>query len=175
MIKFGIYKFTHFIKLSFMATVKKQSVTTKTAQTLAWNTIHIFGHGQSQFIGNGTNKKIANEKLSSIEPLINHLAGIQQKGTKISMDALHTVNIYNEMAIDFHPKPGKNKQQRFAWSDIDKKLVKKLSDDLTKKIASLPVPLTTKEQMKMMQNEVKTRNADMIKKISGPNKRTTIK
>ena len=113
-----------------MAAAEKQPET-----SAAWNTIHIFGYGESQVIGMNHNGTIANSELKGLTALLAGLAEKQQKGTEISLENAHAINIFNNAFIDFIPKEKpKNKRQRFAWSEVDAKLLQKFSDELVMKL-----------------------------------------
>ena len=101
--------------------------------TPAWNTIHIFGYGESQVIGDKANGKTPNGALKTLAPLMSYLASKQQKGTKISLDDTHALNIFNGSFVDFRPRGAKNKGQRFEWSEIDAKAINKFADELISK------------------------------------------
>jgi hypothetical protein len=96
-----------------------------------WNTIHVFGFGQSQMIGPDKNGGVANDELSSVSPLIDYLASIQQEGTSINPDTFHVFNIYQGQFIDFvaNTRTG-NKSQRFNMADIDTTTVDNLADEI---------------------------------------------
>jgi hypothetical protein len=96
----------------------------------AWNSIHIFGYGETQLIGHDINRKSPNEKLKTLKPIIENLVSFQQKGTKISLEDTHTINIFNNGHVDFFPLSSKNKTQRFPWADLDAKRINKLFTEL---------------------------------------------
>ena len=118
------------------ATKKATTLATKSApktEAPAWNTIHVFGYGESQVIGSKANGKAPNGQLKSLAPLFAALAKKQQKGTKISLDDTHALNIFNEAFVEFHPNGAKNIGQRFTWADVNTKTVNKLADELLAK------------------------------------------
>lgn len=121
-----------------MATTKKAPVKkvapSKKVNVPAWNNIHIFGYGETQLFGKTRNGKVSNTELKALDPLFTALAKKQQKGTKVSLKDTHVLNIFNGLFFDFHPRPGKNKSQRFAWSDVNKKLVDNLVKELINKV-----------------------------------------
>ena len=119
-----------------VATPKTKTVSKHKGKTEApaWNTIHIFGYGESQVIGNEANGKVANGDLKMLAPLLTVLAKKQQKGTKITLEDTHVLNIFNGAFVDFRPRGMKNKGQRFAWNDINTKTINKLADELISKV-----------------------------------------
>jgi hypothetical protein len=97
----------------------------------SWNTIHIYGYGESQIISNDANRKVANDKLSTISPLLSFLATKQQEGTSVNIENLHTLNIANGTFIDFVPLFGNNnKMQRYLWNDVDITLIDNIADEI---------------------------------------------
>ncbi len=101
----------------------------------AWNTIHVFGHGQTQIIGKEANGAIPSEGLKSVGPLLEHLASLRKKGTKLSLDELHSLNILNGLFIDFRSGRDSNSHQRFGWADINPRLAEKLANEVMGVIA----------------------------------------
>ena len=126
-----------------MAITKKQPLKKATAskkqpkaKTPVWSTIHIFGYGESQVMGINLNRKTANSELKALAPLLAALAAQQQKGTILTLGNAYAINIFNDAFIDFLPnEPSKNKQQRFAWSDIDHKAINKLASEILKNVS----------------------------------------
>ena len=107
------------------------------ADKSSWSTIHVFGFGKSQIIGTEVNSIVENAELKSLEALLSSLAGIQQKGTKITLDGLHSIHISNGLFVDFRPRSfEKNKPQRFEWVAIDKKVVNTFANEITKKVVN---------------------------------------
>ena len=97
-----------------------------------WNTMHIFGYGESQMIGPDKNGKVANDTLSTIAPLISYLASLQQEGTNISMENLFALNMFKEEFIDFYPNTMiANKAQRFKMVDLDLTTLNNFADELS--------------------------------------------
>jgi hypothetical protein len=91
-----------------MATTKKESVQKNAApkaqmevEAAVWNTIHIFGNGETQVIGLKHNGKIASSELKALAPIIAALAEKQQKGTKISIENAHAINISHAYSAAF--------------------------------------------------------------------------
>jgi hypothetical protein len=121
----------------------------------AWDTIHIFGYGETQLIGSTANGKIANSELKSLAALYTALAAKQQKGTKITAGGTHALNIFNGSFIDFRPMDEKNASQRIAWIDADVKAVNKLADEL---ISKVPAEEKGKRPMGMLRSMLMRNN-----------------
>ncbi len=148
-------------KVAIKSPAKKAVVKTT---ALAWNTIHIFGYGESQIIGSKANGIVANASLKALAPLFTALTKKAQKGTKITLEATHSLHIFNGLFVDYRPKPiSKNSTiQRIVWADVDTKAITKLSEELKNKI--------TKERTK------NDSIAELVgNRIQGRSKRTTIK
>lgn len=129
-----------------MATPKKNAPKNKTTPSLdapIWNVVHLFGYGETQVIGAEINGKVANANLKTLEPFLTYLSGLQQKGTKIALKDLHSLNILNGTFIDFSSRDPKNKSQRFNWTDINPKQVSKFVDEAIKKISVQSTDHTT--------------------------------
>jgi hypothetical protein len=117
---------------------KKSAVTKKSTpqktEAPTWSTIHIFGYGESQVIGHGTNGKVANVQLKALAPLYATLTKRQQKGTKINPESTHALNIFNGSHIDYRPRMGTGGGQRIAWADADTKAINNLAKELMSKV-----------------------------------------
>lgn len=155
------------------APVKKATTKATTNTAPIWNTIHIFGYGESQVIGKEKNGKVPNSELKTIEPLLSYLAGIQQKGTKVKRDDLHALNILNNAFIDFIPKSRENKHQRFAWNELDIKQIDKFTTDVLDKVSKQKPRENIMDRLKKRNKLIKANNVQMttVPIVIKPNKR----
>ena len=94
--------------------------------------IHIYGYGETQLIEGDISSKMANSDLKALQPFIDYLSAHQQKGTKISLENTHAINVFSDKFVEFRSSNEKNKNQRFMWGDIDKKSIERLKKELSK-------------------------------------------
>jgi hypothetical protein len=120
-----------------MATTKKATTTkADNANLPVWNTIHIFGYGETQIVSKDHNGKAANSELKTLDALYTSLALKQQKGTKITLSDTHALTIYNGGFVDFRPKSAsKNNGQRLDWTEVNAKQIDKLANEIMGKIS----------------------------------------
>lgn len=105
-----------------------------------WNTMHVFGYGQSQMIGPDKNGFAASDTLNTLGSMITYLASQQQEGTNVSLQTLFALNIFNGQFVDFLPNSKDNNQmQRFKWVDLDPATIDAFADELSAAIPELEV------------------------------------
>jgi hypothetical protein len=101
-----------------------------------WNTIHLFGYGESQIISKTSNNKVAIDKLTTVAPLLTYLSTIQQEGTTISPETMHVLSVFNGLFVDFFSNTNENKLQRFEWSNIDTNYIDALATQISENVTS---------------------------------------
>ncbi len=69
-----------------------------------WNTIHIFGYGETQIIGEDINKKVLSSSLTKAIQVVSMVYDTKPQDVVCSID-YNVVTIYNGMYSDFQPKP----------------------------------------------------------------------
>lgn len=95
-----------------------------------WSNTLIYGYGEGQIMGGVYNGRVKNSQLTTITPLLNYLATLQQPGTVISYATLHAMIIAYDSNLLFIPKPGDNNPQRFILSDLDPQYVTALVNEI---------------------------------------------
>ena len=105
-----------------------------------WNSIHVFGSGKSRVVGGDVNGSVATDTLTSVAPLLAHLAKIQTKGVFKGADNLSVLHIINGQFIELVARPdlkgNKNPEignERIAIKSVDAKLVDALATEILKK------------------------------------------
>jgi len=69
-----------------------------------WNTIHIFGYGETQIIGEDINKKVSSSSLTKAIQVVSMVYDTKPQDVVCSID-YNVVTIYNGRYSDFQPKP----------------------------------------------------------------------
>jgi len=70
-----------------------------------WNTVHIFGYGESQVVGNDYNKKTLTSNLEKAQAVIDDVYSKKPQGSNASVD-YHAINIFDNSFADYQPKQG---------------------------------------------------------------------
>ena len=97
------------------------------SKSIQWNTIHIFGYGETQIIGNGTNKKVPTSVLTTVQPVIDNVYAQKPEDIDCSSE-YHAINIFNNMFSDYQPKTGEG--FRTQYEDLDATLIEALAAEI---------------------------------------------
>lgn len=88
------------------------------------STLHIFGYGETQVIGqDGTtpvNKKVASSELTGVQAVVDDVYSHKPVDNPATND-YHAVNIFNNMFADFQPKEGES--FRVPFEELNKALI----------------------------------------------------
>lgn len=96
---------------------------------MSFNTLHIFGYGESQLITNSDNIKVPTSDVqASADAVVANVYAQKPQGNDASAQ-YHAVNIFYDMFADFQPKTGTS--FRVQWGDLDAALVDTLATDIT--------------------------------------------
>jgi hypothetical protein len=101
-----------------------------------WSTLHIFGYGETQLIGDKVNFKTATSNLLAAQPVVDDVYSHKPEGSDASA-SYHAVNIFNGMFADFQPNSGTG--FRVQYSELNQILI----DALVEEIVALIPPSTT--------------------------------
>jgi hypothetical protein len=92
------------------------------------STLHIFGYGETQVIGNdGTtsvNKKVPTSVLTKVTPVVDDVYSFKPTDN-LSPNEYHAINIFNDMFADYQPK-GDFESWRTEWSKLNKTAIDEL-------------------------------------------------
>lgn len=95
-----------------------------------FQTIHIFGYGESQVIGKDFNDKAPNSELTSLQAVVDNVYSKKPADSDASAD-IHAVNIFKDMFADYQPKTGKG--FRVPYAELDAALIQALADEIEAK------------------------------------------
>ncbi len=92
------------------------------------STLHIFGYGETQVIGNdGTtsvNKKVPTSVLTKVTPVVDDVYSFKPSDN-LSPNEYHAINIFNDLFADYQPK-GEFDSWRVQWADLNKVAIDEL-------------------------------------------------
>jgi|688.fasta_scaffold409027_1 hypothetical protein len=106
----------------------------KTVQIVesAWNTIHIFGYGETQ-INSEKGTKVKTDTLSKVQPLIDHIYSKKPEDNNSGLQ-FHVIHIFKDNSVRYISSIEEEVGFNVDYSEIDLKLV----DDLVNELDSLP-------------------------------------
>lgn len=108
-------------------------------ETKTWNTIHIFGYGETQIIGKDLNKKVPTSVLTSVQPVVDNVYSKKPVDNNASFE-YHAVNIFNDMFADFQPQTGNAFRTKYV--DLDATLIEALASEIVAYVAPEEAPVT---------------------------------
>lgn len=94
-----------------------------------FNTIHIFGYGETQLISTDSNKKLATSTLKKVQAVIDNVYS-KKPADHVAGKEYHVINIFNGMFADFMPKIKDEKSFRVKYEDLDATLINQLVDEI---------------------------------------------
>lgn len=97
-----------------------------------FNTIHIFGYGETQIIGEELNQKVDSSTLTSLTPFIDHIKSLRPDDV-IESD-YHVVHVFNESRVMYlSQSESKEEKKTFSldFSQIDPTLLNALVQELS--------------------------------------------
>lgn len=101
-----------------------------------WSTLHIFGYGETQLIGNNFNYKTSTSNLAAASAVVADVYSKKPADSDASAD-YHAVNIFNDMFADYQPNSGSGFRVKYA------ELNQVLIDALIEEILAVCVTTTT--------------------------------
>lgn len=101
-------------------------------ETPTWNTIHIFGYGETQIIGKDLNKKVPTSVLTNVQLVVDNVYSTKPEDSNASAE-YHAVNIFNDMFADFQPQTGNAFRTQYA--DLDATLIEALAAEIVAYVA----------------------------------------
>lgn len=87
---------------------------------MAFNTLHIFGYGETQVISDLENKKVASAELSGVQPVVDNIYYLKPVDNNAGLD-YRTINIFNGLFVDYSDNQGNN--FRVDYSEVNSALI----------------------------------------------------
>ena len=94
-------------------------------ETKTWNTLHIFGYGETQLIGKDLNKKVATSLLTKVQAVVDNVYSFKPEGNEAT-EEYHAVNIFNDMFADWQTKQADVKGWRTEYSKLNAAAIEEL-------------------------------------------------
>jgi hypothetical protein len=98
-----------------------------------FNTIHLFGFGDSQIIGKDTNHSVKSNTLTNLQAFVDHVKTF--KPEEVTLTDYHVIHIFNETTVRYLGKGTQNNEEKthftVNFSDIDSTILNNLVDELT--------------------------------------------
>jgi hypothetical protein len=94
-----------------------------------FNTIHIFGYGETQLISSDSNKKVATSVLTKVQAVIDNVYSKKPTDNNAGTE-YHAINIFNDMFADYQPKTREEKSFRVKYVDLDATLINELVEEI---------------------------------------------
>ena len=102
-----------------------------------YNTLHIFGYGETQLIGDDFNKKVKSSDLTKLQAVVDNVWSTKPADSDASQ-SYHAINIFNDLFADWQPNSGTG--FRTPYADLDKTEIDALVDEIN---ALVPTTSTT--------------------------------
>lgn len=92
-----------------------------------YNTLHIFGYGESQVITDAENKKAPNEELADVQSVVDMVYALKPADSPATAN-YRNINIFNNMFADYFDNDGNN--FRVDYSELDSELIDILVEEI---------------------------------------------
>jgi len=97
------------------------------------NTLHIFGYGETQVIGQdgetNINKKAPNDVLTFLQPVVDNVYSFKPAENP-AINEYHAINIFVDLFSDYVPKDSENKSWRTPYSELDQNAIDVLAAEV---------------------------------------------
>lgn len=90
-----------------------------------WSTLHIFGYGETQLIGDGFNKKVPTSALTKAQAVIDNVYSFKPEGNSAT-EAYHAINTFNELFSDWQTSEPNVEGWRVQWDELNKTAIEEL-------------------------------------------------
>lgn len=104
-------------------------------ETNTWSTLHIFGYGETQLIGDNFNKKVSTSALTTVQAVVDNVYSFKPEGNTAT-EEYHAINIFNDMFADWQTAQQGVDGWRVQYPELDATLI----DALVAEIIALPEP-----------------------------------
>lgn len=94
-----------------------------------FETIHIFGYGETQVITSDLNKKNATSILKKVQAVIDDVYSKKPADNNAGTE-YHAINIFNGMFADFIPKTKGEKSFRVKYEYLDSNIINELVNEI---------------------------------------------
>lgn len=109
------------------------TTSTELTSTISWGTMHIFGYGETQIIGNDKmNKKFSSTDLTKVQDVVDYIYSFKPEGNEAPKE-YHIINISKDSQVHFVPKHSTSQSWRIEYADLDTTTIDALATEITEK------------------------------------------
>lgn len=101
-----------------------------------YNTIHIFGYGETQLIDSDLSLKVKSQSLSKLLAVIDNIYS-KKPLDNTSKNEYHSINIFNDSFVDFIPNIKGEKPFRIKHSELDSSLINDLILEIKESVSKI--------------------------------------
>ena len=94
---------------------------------MSFNTLHIFGYGETQVITDTENKKVASDELSDVQPVVDNVYSLKPADSDAGTD-YRVITILNGLFVDYSDNEGR--RFRVEYSELDSALIDALVEEV---------------------------------------------
>lgn len=87
-----------------------------------YNTLHIFGYGETQLITDTENKKVSSASLTKLQAVVDNVYANKPVGNNADTN-YHAINIFNDIAADWIPSNIDQQPFKVQYSDLNSQLI----------------------------------------------------
>lgn len=95
-----------------------------------YNTLHIFGYGETQVITDTENKKVATDELTKVQAVVDNVYSLKPADNPATTQ-YRTINIFNDLFADYSDEQGNN--FRVDYSELNKTKINELVTEVLSK------------------------------------------
>jgi len=97
-----------------------------------FNTIHLFGFGDSQIIGKDNNGTVKSDTLTNLQAFVDHV--VTFKPEEVILTDYHVIHIFNEMDVRYLGRGTENRADKtdfiVSMTEVDETILASLVDEL---------------------------------------------
>jgi hypothetical protein len=97
--------------------------------TPQWNTLHIFGYGETQLIGDTYNIKVNTADLTKAQAVIDNVYSFKPEGNPATKN-YHAINTFNQLFSDWQTSEPNVEGWRVQYADLDTAAIDALVDEI---------------------------------------------
>ena len=99
-----------------------------------YNTLHIFGYGETQVITKTENKKVTTDGLTKVQVVVDNVYSLKPADNPATTQ-YRTINIFNDLFCDYLDEQGNH--FRVDYSELDKLAIDELVNEVLNKLKFL--------------------------------------
>ena len=111
--------------------MNKMANTNNLSTNPTWDTIHIFGYGETQLNGSGLSKKFTTTDLSKVQDVIDNILSL--KPTDLQLTDFHCINIFKDAKMVFMSKETTEFNFTIDYAELDPLKIEALTQEILNK------------------------------------------